>query len=69
MLAESHVTWTHADRARRPASDLRVARELLETFCLWGLTDLALPLLRARLAAFPSAAGVPEYRSKAAWRA
>ena len=69
VLAESHITWTHADRARRPASDLRTARELLETFCLWVLTDLALPLLRARLAAFPSVAGVPEYRSKAAWRA
>ena len=69
VLAESHITWTHADRARRPASDMRAARELLETFCLWVLTDLALPLLRARLAAFPSVAGVPEYRSKVAWRA
>jgi len=69
VLAESHITWTHADRARRPASDLRAARELLETFCFWVLTDLALPLLRARLAAFPSVAGVPEYRFKAVWRA
>ena len=69
VLAESHVTWTHADRARRPASDLRAARELLETFCLWVLRDLALPLLRARLAAFPASSGAPEYRSKVAWRA
>ena len=69
VLAESHISWTHADRARRPASDLRASRELLETFCLWVLTDLALPLLRARLAAFPSVAGVPEYRSKVSWRA
>ena len=33
VLAESHITWTHADRARRPASDLRTARSS-RTFCL-----------------------------------
>ena len=69
VLAESAISWTHARQARRPASDLRTARELLETFCLWVLTDVALPLLKARLVAFPSAQGPPAYRSKVAWRA